>query len=248
MSRLPVLGPEAATRPLPTVQALQALWQEVASRPLWAPPNFLRYLRLRRQTRLAFVDSARLRILAPPGKINDCSGCTEICCVGAHATVSLRLRDIGALIDLGRTDLIAFDKPRFDERELERRPALQRTLGSTTWRCFPVLRQTRMGACAALSTEGRCGLHPHWPLSCARFPYALNLEAHEIFYSRRCSSFWIRADSQPAAQQRMVVAAAAAYNERIKDLVLLAYARARLEALGLTRFLLAPLGSAAAAP
>ena len=89
-----------------------------------------------------------------------------------------------------------------------------------------------------MTDAGRCSLHPHWPLSCARFPYALHLDAHEVFYSRRCDAFWIRNDGKADGRvQAMTIAAVASYNERIKDFVILAYARERLVDLGLARHL-----------
>jgi Fe-S-cluster containining protein len=218
------------------VRALEALWNDVSHKPLWAPPTFWKYVRLRWRMRLALVDPARVRLVAPPGKVNDCAACTDICCVGPRSTVLLRLRDIAQLIDVGRTDLIAAAKPVFSDAELERRPALARHVASDAWSTFPVLRQNSFGACAALTTEGACDLYPHWPLSCARFPYSLHLEAREVFYSRRCDAFWIRPDAA-GRQTEMAAAAVAAYNERIKDAVLLAYAPERVRQLGLTAFL-----------
>jgi len=221
---------------LPTVRALAALWQEVSRKPLFAPPNFFRYLRLRARFSLRQVDAARVRVAATPGKVNDCSACTEICCVGKRSAVLLRLRDIATLIDIERTDLMTSGKPSFSSQEVADHPALERHLASTAWQRFPMLRQDRMGACAALTREGRCSLFPHWPLSCSRFPYALRLDSREVFFSRRCDAFWIRPDAQERVE-RMKVAAVAGYNERIRDAVLLAYAPARLEALGLMQFL-----------
>ncbi len=224
------------TAPLPTVRALGELWAEVARKPLWAPPNFWRYLKLRYNARLTLIDPARVKVLAPAGKVNDCSACTDNCCIGKHSTVQLRLCDIATLVDIGRTDLITHDKPTFSTEELAARPALALQVASEGWRTFPVLKQNRFHACLALTDEGRCALYPRWPTSCARFPYALHADAAQIFYSPRCDSFWIRPDARAAAQA-MVVAAVAAYNERVKDYVLLAYARERLAGLGLTTYL-----------
>jgi Fe-S-cluster containining protein len=110
-------------------------------------------------------------------------------------------------------------------------------VASEAWRRFPVLVKNSFGACKALSDEGKCTLYPHWPTSCARFPYALDLDAGELTYSARCRSFWIRGDAGEKISG-MKLAAVAAYNERIKDLVLLAYAPGQLESLGLRRFLI----------
>ena len=220
----------------PTVDALDALWREVSAKPLWAPGRFVTYLKLRRRVRLKMMQSEKLRVVAPPGKVNDCSACTDVCCVGPKSTVLLTLHDIATLRDLGRDNLMTLEKPVFTEQQQRERPALKRQLASHAWSVFPVLRQNSLGACEALHHDGKCTLFPHWPLTCERFPYALNVEAEEIFYSQRCDSFWIRQDRQHRVE-RMTVASVAAYNARIKDWVLLTYAPQRIAALGLTRFL-----------
>ncbi|MEZ0312371.1 MAG: YkgJ family cysteine cluster protein [Myxococcota bacterium] len=237
MSRLPIVDERA--KPLPTVAALERLWDEVAARPLWAGGRFFLYLRLRARMRLAMVRPEQLTSIVPEGKVNDCSACTELCCIGHEQTVSLRFRDIATLVDIGREDLMTTTKPVFSATTLAEKPALARTVASEAWRRFPVLVQNSFGACKALSDEGKCTLYPHWPTSCARFPYALDIESDEITYSPRCRSFWIRPDAG-AKVTAMKVAAVAAYNERIKDLVLLAYAPERLDDLGLTRYLAQP--------
>jgi Fe-S-cluster containining protein len=233
------VGGAPAAPPLPyspTVDALERLWDEVSGKPLWAPPNLWRYVALRRRATLRLLDPNQVVVAAPGGKINDCSACTDTCCVGPRSTVLLRLRDIATLIDLGRTDLMTQTKPRFTEAELRERPALRRQVRSEAWSVFPSLAQDSMHACRALTADGRCSLYPSWPLSCARFPYALRAEARQVFYSQRCDAFWIRPDTGEAVRQ-MAVAAVTAYNERIKDLVLLAYAPRRLTALGLMEWL-----------
>jgi Fe-S-cluster containining protein len=236
-SRLPVLlrdRPSPAR--LPTVEALDALWREVTARPLWAPPNQWRYLKLRWRMRLQLLDPLRIKVAAPAGKVNDCASCSDICCIGPRSTVLLRLTDIATLIDVGRTELVSTAKPRFSEAQLAERPALRRTVASDAWQVFPSLRQNAFHACEALSADGLCTLYPHWPLSCARFPYSLHTDEVEAFYSQRCDSYWIRPDAQPQARA-MARTAVESYNARIKDWVLLEYARDRLEALGLIRFL-----------
>ena len=237
--RLPILDASVLppTQELPTVQALDALWSEVSSRPLWAPPNFFRYLRLRWSVRLRLLDPERIVVFAPEGQINDCTSCTEMCCVGPKSTVLLRLRDIATLIDLDRTELMVSEKPEFGDEELAHNPALRLQTASSDWKRFPVLAKNSFGACAALTVDGACGLYPHRPKSCARIPNAHEWDAREETYTKRCRSFWIRPDGKQRAES-MAVAAVAAYNERVKDQVLLAYAQERLEALGLMRFLL----------
>lgn len=240
---LPILDQAARvlppTRDLPTVRELDALWQEVASRPLWAPPNFWRYLRLRWRTRLRFINPDDVAVQAPAGKVNDCASCTDMCCIGPRATVLLRFRDIATLKDIGRTELMTQSKPQFTAETLANHPNLARQVASMAWQRFPVLRQNSFGACAALTDTGLCGLYPYWPMTCARFPYALDFEPFRLAYSQRCQSFWIHPGAKSKARA-MQVAAVATYNERIKDLILLEYAPERLADLGLLQYLSHP--------
>ena len=238
-ARLPILSSahkSHASVAMPTVAALEALWQDWSHRRLWAAPTLWRYLLLRRHMRLRLIDPSDVTVVGPTppmAKVNDCGSCTDICCVGPKSTVLLRLRDIAMLRDLGRTDLISQHKPSFGEDALAAAPMLRRQVASQAWQIFPVLKKDSMGACEALSQEGKCTLYPHWPLSCARFPYALHVDEADVFYSQRCQSFWLHPEGQPQVQS-MAAAAVACYNERIKDAILLTFARPELTRLGLT--------------
>ena len=218
------------------MRALEELWDEVSTKRLWAPPNFFRFLSLNWSMSTREIDPETISLVAPEGKVNDCTSCMNNCCVGHNSTVLLRLRDIAALMDLNRTELITHEKPRFAASELHKSPALERQVHSRDWQEFPVLRQNSFGACLALDTEGQCTLYPHWPATCARFPYSLNPDRLEVLYSKRCDAFWIHPSLAKEAQT-MAVAAVSAYNTRIRDRIVLAYARDRLEALGITKFL-----------
>jgi Fe-S-cluster containining protein len=239
--RLPILpaqpmAPMADPEALPTVRALAALWDEVRQRPLWAPPNFWRYVALRRRLSLRLLRPEDVAIVSPPGKVNDCTACTDLCCTGPRATVLLRLRDIAVLMDIGRTELITHAKPQFTAAELQARPALRRQVASAAWKKFPVLAQNHFGACRALTDAGLCSLYPHWPLTCARFPYALHVDTAQVVYAARCRAFYIHPQRRSAVST-MQRAAVAAYNERIKDMILLAYAPKRLFNLGIMPYL-----------
>jgi len=182
------------------------------------------------------VSQERVSLVAPTGKVNDCKSCLNNCCVGSRSAVLLRLRDIATLIDLERTDLISHEKPNFSLTQQQERPALARQVRSQDWQEFPVLAQNSYGACQALDTEGQCTLYPHWPMSCDRFPYAFHPERYEVLYSRRCDAFWIHPSLTQRAQA-MASASVDSYNARIKDRILLAYAREELEQLGIAKFL-----------
>jgi Fe-S-cluster containining protein len=225
-----------ATRtPGAAVRALEALWQKVSAKPLWLPPHFWRYLRLRRRIELRELARSDVRISTPLPVANNCRACTDTCCVGKKNTVSLRLIDIAWLLDGDRTDLIAADKPTFTDSEMS--AARRRFTESRTFAMFPVLRQDAAERCAALGPSGACSLYPHWPLSCARFPYSLDLSEREIFYSPRCGSLSPTASFAEPRVRMMIDATLAAYNQRIRDWILCDYAWGELTRIGLTRFL-----------
>lgn len=215
--------------------ALEAMWQETTKRPLWMPPTFLRWLRLSRRVNLTPLSRADVRVEGPRYGVSKCSACTDNCCVGKKSTVTLRLIDIATLIDIGRTDLIRRDKPK--DAEANPTKARARFLASDAYKIFPVLKQDEHDRCLALDKGWRCSLHPHWPLSCARFPYSLDLDAREIFYSPRCPSYDVVDSSYEPRVKTMIDATLAAYNERIRDFVLLEFARPGLERIGLTEYL-----------
>lgn len=221
--------------PLPTVAALDALWADFAAERVSLPRRLWRSLQVGRALHARPLRADAVPVRAPLGKVNHCAGCTELCCIGPRNVVLLRLRDLAALVDVGRTELIAADKPTFDAATLRARPALRRHVESSAWRRFPVLRQNAFGACLALGADGRCTLFPHWPQSCARFPYALDTEPAEVFYSQRCRSFVVHPGHQQAAQS-MAAAAVAGYNERIRDALLLRFRAEPLARLGLLRY------------
>lgn len=235
---LPVLGALSpqSQMPLPTVQALQRISKELDATPIWAPRDFWRRARLRANMRLQKLHRSDLKLRMPKYQTNDCRNCTDICCMGAQATVLLRLRDLAALIDLDKTHFISHQKPEFSPALLEKRPALARQVGSVAWNIFPVMKQDEMGACIALDKAGLCGLFPHWPLSCARFPISLDADDDALFYSRRCRSYWIHPQAKGPFEM-MAASAVAGYNARISDALLIALARKPLEALGLWQHL-----------
>ncbi len=219
---------------LPTVAALEALWLQVSARPLWLPPHFWRYVRLSRRLHLHPLSRKDVKISVPRPVVTNCKACTDICCIGKKNTVPLRFADIAALIDLQRTDLIAETRPAFSDEEQSR--ARQRFTQSRTFAVFPVLRQDALQRCLALTRDNRCSLFPNWPLACARFPYALDLEDREIFYSPRCGSHKDAGGFEDARIRLMVDATLAAYNQRIRDWILLDYEPEALDKLGLMRF------------
>jgi len=234
-------GDAAATeRPGPLERALLATWPEVTRR-LRQPRSWLKALRLRSQFRLSPLRRSQVRVIIPARQVPDCEACEEVCCAGPTRTVSLRLLDIAALIDAGLESAITHERPRFSVAQRDRNPALDRMIRSPFWSCFPVLRQDRTGTCSLLDEKLACRAHPAWPLSCARYPFSLNLGAQTVFWAPACKSpGWERPDALSPTASRLVDATLRAYNERIRDIVMLTVARDLLVGLGLDSYLKSP--------
>jgi hypothetical protein len=234
---LPVVSEPAPPQhiPGPIEQALASLWRDQAPH-FYSPRNIVRQLRLRRRFDLTPVRLEKLKVAIPTAQVPDCDNCLDLCCTGDNAVVSLRLRDIAVLMDLGRTDLISHERPPpppKDKATWARREAD----GSVFHAAFPVLARDATGTCRALTEERLCGLWPSWPLSCARYPYALDRRHGVIFYAAGCRSTRIAPVSEaPVAVRGLVRAVVDAYNERLRDVLLLAFAREDLRARGLLQW------------
>lgn len=224
----------------PCERALDELWPTARAR-VWTLRYWRESLHLWRRFHLRPLSLGQLRIAVPSGQVPDCDACTEVCCTGENAVVSLRFRDMARLLDAGLEAHIVMvcasapqDRPKHSwaRREAE---------ASVFGRSFPVLARYTTGTCALLTTERSCGAWPHWPLSCARYPFALDLQRKVIFWARGCGSPTVLAPGEAAPRVRaLALAVVEAYNERLRDAVLLAVAHPELEALGLWRFLREP--------
>ncbi|MEQ9498583.1 MAG: YkgJ family cysteine cluster protein [Deltaproteobacteria bacterium] len=176
------------------------------------------------------------------GLVPDCPRCENTCCAGYENVVSLRLKDVAVLMDVERTDLINKNKPRFPPQTLAERPGLVELTKSVLWRTLPVLEQIGpLRRCAALDDDLRCSIHPAWPTSCERFPYSLSAVRREVVWGTRCQSRILRPEHRKRSRE-LFASAVAAYNERIRDAVLLHYQRPALDALGIGAFLSDPDG------
>lgn len=219
-------------------EALGALWRKyrLGWRRLLSK-RMLAELSLRASFDLDTLSDWRISNRIPAGTVPDCERCDDICCAGVENAVSLRLRDIAKLMDVGRTDLISRKKPNFPSSMLGERPVLRELVSSMLWRTLPVLKQHGENrVCAALNSELKCSLHPHWPTSCERFPYTLSVVRREVVWGRRCPSRQ-QSKAHVARGREIFKASVAAYNERIKDAVLLTHARGELDEIGLGRWL-----------
>lgn len=230
MSGLPIVDATPVHTPGPVEVALAALWQ-LKREQFYNWRNLGTVLLLRRRFSLSMLRFEKLKVRIPTGKLPDCENCTDLCCTGEDAVVSLRLRDIAVLKDLGREDVITFERPATPKQP---RWARKEADGSVFHRAFPVLRRDATGTCVLLDENRLCGVFPSWPLSCARYPYALDLQLGVVFYAHGCrSSHDVPPKDAPLHVRRLVHAVVEAYNARIRDVILVATARDELQALGL---------------
>jgi hypothetical protein len=230
VSLLPILDQPVHVKG-PVETALDALW--LARSPhFYSLRNVRTVLRLRRRFSLRMLRLDDLQVKIPGHELPDCDSCVDLCCTGKDAVVSLRLRDIAVLLDQGRDDVIAWDRPPSPPRA---RWARREADASVFHRAFPILQRDATGTCALLTEERLCGLFPSWPLSCARYPYALDLQRKVIFYARSCPTRRAAVDVKdaPVHVRRLALAVVEAYNARVRDVVLLAMAKPELAALGL---------------
>lgn len=217
--------------------ALAALWRDARYR-LYSPRHVWTWLDLNRRFELRFVRKGQLKVELPRGIVPDCEACTDLCCTGPNAVVSLRLRDIAALLDAGLERHITFDRPAHPPVGTW---AAREAQWSVFSQMFPVLARDATGTCTLLSDERTCSAYPAWPLSCARYPYALDALRGRLFLARGCGSQrFVSAEDPPDKVKGLVDAALRSYNERIKDIILLHVALEELTELGLTPWLRLP--------
>lgn len=220
-------------------EGLDALWSRFRSkwRRLFSR-RMIAELELRASFDVDTLSTWRIANRIPKGTVPDCPRCTDICCAGLENVVSLRLRDVALLIDIDRTDLMSRKKPNFPAYMLGRRPGLRELVSSDLWRTLPVMKQVgEERICAALAPDMTCSIYPKWPTSCERFPYTLSAMRKEVVWGRRCPA----KKESPAYVERgkaLFRAALDAYDERVKDAVLLTHARAELDALGIGDWLI----------
>jgi Fe-S-cluster containining protein len=231
---LPLIDAPAAL-PQPTVQKLAALLP-LAQHRLARPSGWWTWLRLRRQFSLSPVRPHQLQLRLPsPHQQPDCAGCTSICCTGPDALVSLRLQDLARLQDIGQLHehTITYERPTEVRNALWARREAD---GSVFHQAFPHLRRDNTGTCGFLTDDRQCGVYPHWPLSCRRYPYALDLQLRVVFYAKGCQSYADSSVANSLSSRRLLTAVCDAYNERIHDIMRLAACGEELAELGLLRF------------
>ena len=213
---------------------LEALWKSSRFR-LYHPQHLGTFFRLHHRFDLQFVRLSQLHVEIPRGTLPDCESCTNICCTGPNAVVSLRLTDIARLIDVGLENHITFRRP-LPLHNVSW--AAQEARWSVFSESFPILKRDKTGTCSLLSENRTCNAYPDWPLSCARYPYALDVLRKRMFLAQGCRSHrFVSIDDAPGKVKELVEATIRGYNERVKDIILLHVALPELLELGFGPYL-----------
>jgi Fe-S-cluster containining protein len=216
-------------------RALDELWEKARFR-LYSPRHLWTWLDLSHRFDLRLIRPQSVKVMVPRGLLPDCESCLELCCTGPNAVVSLRLADIAALEDAGLSHAITHERPSIDDED--KSWARLENEWSVFSRAFPVLKRDATGTCALLTEDRLCGAYPSWPLSCARYPYAFDALRERVFLAKGCGYHReLSFEDAPGAVRRLVDNAVRAYNERVKDVILLHVALEELHALGLLKHL-----------
>ena len=214
---------------------LNVLWQEVSTKRVFQFKNILKDFYLLHKYDLRFVRPGQLRIRFDRELVPDCANCAKNCCHGAENTVSLRLVDIARLLDAGLAEAIDLDNQSFREDPyFKTNKKLLRSLNNDSWNFFPVLKRIN-NICPYLDRKKRCTIYAHRPLTCRRFPYVLATSKRDLLFSKKCYNPKKSESAKLPAQ--LFQDSIDSYNERVKDLILINYAKQELIELGLGRYL-----------
>ncbi|MBL92171.1 MAG: hypothetical protein CMH56_10245 [Myxococcales bacterium] len=247
MTALPILPHGTTAKPLqsgplqrpsdgPTTHKLFDLWEEAQKR-LWKPKFWWQNLMLRKGFDLTFIKPHEFRLLVPAHQLTDCDNCTEVCCTGPNSRVSLGLLDQARLIDAGLSHAIQ-QGPHGVNDSANKLWAQSASEESLFFRGFPVLKRDATQTCALLNENLSCGAFPHWPMSCERYPFAVNLENKTVFWAEGCASLHEVHEPEALLRGRQLFhAAIETYNQRIRDVILLYVAMPELADMGLLRHL-----------
>ncbi len=220
----------------PLAQELASLWTETQKR-IWNPKYLWSHFQLRRKFDLNFLQPHEFRLLIPPGVLTHCQQCETICCTGQNSRVSLNLIDIARLIDANLETFIQ-PAPHKAIPSMQKRAAQQDAEASIFYHAFPVLRRDETLTCSLLTPNLQCGAFPHWPLSCERYPFAINLVEKTVFWAKGCGHQELHYEPEAHLRTRQLFHAALdAYNQRIKDAAMLYLAMPELSQLGLLKYL-----------
>lgn len=248
MSGLPVLphGPLPAqtaerllSRPSdgPIAARLADLWP-IAQKRLWQPRYLFQHLTLRMSYDLNFLKPHRFKLLVPPHQITDCDACAEVCCAGPTSRVSLGLLDLARLLDAGLEHAIQKGPHAGVNPSPPKLPAQRQSEESLFFQAFPILKRDKTQTCSLLQDNLTCGAFPAWPMSCERYPFAVNLENRTVFWAKGCTSLQTVYEPETLVRGRQLFhAALETYNQRIRDVVLLHVAMPELHRMGLLDYL-----------
>jgi Fe-S-cluster containining protein len=215
--------------------ALNKLWTEVSYRKLFKLKNFFQDLILLQRYDLRFISPEKLKIAFDSHLLPDCANCPENCCHGAENTVSLRLIDIARLLDANLAEAIDLDNRSFrQDKYFKKNPHALRLVSNDSWKFFPVLKRVN-NICPYLDKDNRCSIYQHRPITCRRFPYIITSDKKNIVFSQKCHK--TKLTNNKNQQETLLNAAIDSYNEKIKDLILLHYARKELSKIGLIKYL-----------
>ena len=247
MTSLPILphGPlhkeqpySSAKRPSDGDRAdrLHELWP-IAQKRLWDPRYLWSHLQLKRTFHLDFLKPHEFRLMVPSGVLTHCEQCENICCTGSHSRVSLNLLDIARLLDAKLNEHIK-RAPHDIEQQHAKQAAQEDAEASFFFKAFPLLKRDNTHTCSLLQENLHCGAFPHWPLSCERYPFSVNLMNKTVFWAKGCEHQELHHEPEAHARSRqMYHAALQSYNQRIKDVVMLHMVMPELAALGVIDFL-----------
>ena len=152
-----------------------------------------------------------------------------ICCTGAKSRVRLRTTDIVSLVQLGHKDAI-------DARHAL--PLAGQAKPHYLEKVMPHLFQDNTRTCVLLNKERLCSVYPNWPLSCARYPYAFDADNDIIFWAKGCQSpMEITVAEAPDGVKKLTQAAIETYNQDIRDILMLHYAKDELREAGFNQWI-----------
>ncbi len=217
---------------------LHALWDEVRTNRLFKPRYFLTNLYVFNKYSLQLVDPVKVKNTMAPLKVPDCTTCIHNCCHGVENTVSLRLIDIARLLDAGLADMIDLNNRVHIEKEILRKhPGIAANIQSDTWRKFPVLRRVN-DICPKLGKDNKCTIYGARPLTCRRYPFMLKDDLKAVTVSTYCKNLVVHAGNWGDENvQELFLSAIDSYNEKVKDLILIYYAKKELEDLKIGKYL-----------
>ncbi len=165
--------------------------------------------RLSKKYHLQEIERPQARLQVAPGRVPNCSTCTDSCCIAPHA-VRLRLADLARLHDAGlgwgavqaslRSPLPVVDNG-----------------GDAGFHRHPVLAMSDAGRCVFLDERDRCSIYAIRPIVCRRYPYRIDDDLQSIAYATGCKSD--RADGDTVEVEALADAAVASFNERLADLL-----------------------------